>query len=135
MVGHVCAAVENWSEAASCFALRVLLSFPRRPCCKGNLAWDATNVPLTVPAGAKGGSVPPGPQRLSRNWSCSASASKAVPQPQGRADEPPWCFRTMRGGAPPSALQPGWHKCWGKLSRHLFVPFFISVEVDCFTRE
>lgn len=83
-----------------------------------------------------GSGVPPGPQWLSGNGSCSASASEAVSQPQGRADEPPRCFRTMRGGAPPYALQPGWHKWWGNLSRHLFVPlFFVSVEADCFTRE
>lgn len=35
---------------------------------------------------------------------------KPLPQPQGRADEPPWCFGTTRVGAPRSALQPGWHK-------------------------
>lgn len=81
MVGHVRAAVENWSGVALGFALRVLLSRPRRPRCKGNPARDATDVPLTVPAWAGGGSVPPGPEWLSGNGSCPASDSKAVPQP------------------------------------------------------
>lgn len=70
-------------------------------------AQDDTHILLTVPVWGRGGSVPPGPQQFSRNWSCSALAGKAVPQRQGQAGEPPWWFRTVKGGPFHSALSLG----------------------------
>lgn len=85
---------------------------------------------LTVPARVMDGGVPPGPLQLSRNGSwakCSALASKAMPRPQGWAAESPWCFRTRRGRAPCSALQPGWHKWCRNLSRLFFFCTFFHI--------
>lgn len=78
-------------------------------------AQDATQILLTVPVWNRGSSVPPGPQQLSRNWSCSAWPTKLFLSPRGRLGSLPGALRAWEG-AFPLCSQSGWHRLWGNLN-------------------